>query len=119
MSILFWDRKMPQKTMPTTDFEMTKAKKMKKRSVKRTKCNDAVQKEKLKQKSWRRSWRTKILIINPISLRPKIWKMKWMYRTENLLLKLLLFRKTIGSLIQAILLLMEQKTSHLSSKTPI
>jgi hypothetical protein len=38
---------------------------------------------------------------------------------QNLLLKLLLFRRRLGSLIVAILLLMEQKTSPLSSTTPI
>ena len=41
---------MPQRTMPTTDPAMTKAKKMNKIGVKRTKCNDSVYKEKLKKK---------------------------------------------------------------------
>jgi hypothetical protein len=36
--------------MPTTDPVMTKAKKMNKIGVKRTKCNDSVYKEKLKKK---------------------------------------------------------------------
>jgi hypothetical protein len=40
---------MPQRTMPTTDPVMTKAKKMNKIGVKRTKHNDSVYKEKLKK----------------------------------------------------------------------
>jgi hypothetical protein len=41
---------MPQRTMPTTDPAMTKAKKMNKIGVKRTKRNDSAYKEKLKKK---------------------------------------------------------------------
>jgi hypothetical protein len=41
---------MPQRTMPTLDLAKTKAKKMNKIGVKRTKCNNAVQKEMLKRK---------------------------------------------------------------------
>ncbi len=41
---------MPQRTMPTTDPTMTKAKKMNKIGVKRTKCNGSVYKENLKKK---------------------------------------------------------------------
>jgi hypothetical protein len=104
---------MPQRTMPTTDPAMTKVKKMNKIVVKRTKRNDSVYKRK---RNWRRSWRMKIQIMNPISLRPKILMMKWMYPTANLHLKLLLFRKTIGCVMLAILLLMESKTSHLLMK---
>ncbi len=41
---------MPQRTMPTLDLAMTKAKKINKIGVKRTKRNDVVQKKKLKRK---------------------------------------------------------------------
>ena len=41
---------MPQRTMPTTDPAMTKAKKINKIGVKRTKRNDSAYKEKLKKK---------------------------------------------------------------------
>jgi hypothetical protein len=41
---------MPQRTMPTTDPAMTKAKKLNKIGVKRTKRNNSVYKEKLKKK---------------------------------------------------------------------
>jgi hypothetical protein len=43
---------MPQRTMPTMDPAMTKAKKMNKIGVKRTKFNDYVYKEKLKKKKF-------------------------------------------------------------------
>jgi hypothetical protein len=103
--------------MPTTDPAMTKAEKMNKIGVKRTKCNDYVYKEKLKKKKLEKKLEEEDSDYEPtISLRPKILMMKWMYLTANLFQKLLLFRKTIGSLILAILLLMEWKTSHLPAK---
>ncbi len=42
--------------MPTTDPAMTKAKKMNRIGVKRTKCNDSVYKEKLKKKKLEKNW---------------------------------------------------------------
>jgi hypothetical protein len=47
---IFQHRAMPQRTMPTTDPVMTKAKKMNKVGVKRTKRNNSVYKEKVKEK---------------------------------------------------------------------
>ena len=107
---------MPQRTMPNTDPTMTKAKKMNKIGVKRTKCNDSVYKVKLKKKKLDKKLEDEDSDYEPNLFEAKELMMKWMHLTASLLLKLLLFRKMIGSLILAILLLMEWKTSHLLAK---
>jgi hypothetical protein len=64
--------------MPMMEPAPNKATTMYKIGYKKTKCNDFVYKAKFKKINWRRSWRMKIQIMNPIALRPKTLIMKQM-----------------------------------------
>jgi hypothetical protein len=115
-SFVFQDRKMT-------------VKKMQKIGVKRTKRNNTICKEKLKRQKFEKKLEDEDSDYLPNILDARFRKMKGMYLTKNLLLKLLLFWMRLRYLILAILLLMECKaaikllmeckTLHLLSTTPI
>ncbi len=98
------------------DPAMTKVKKMEKIGIKRTKCNDSVYKEKLKKKELEKKLEDEDLDNEPNLFEAEDSDEQVDDPTANLHLKLLLFRKTIGCVMLAILLLMEWKTFHLLTK---
>ena len=105
--------------MPTTDPAMTKAMKMNKIGVKRTKRNDSVYKEKLKKKKLEKKLEDEDSDYEPNLFEAEDSDEQVDDPTANLHLKLLLFRKTIGCVMLPILLLMEWKTSHLLTKNVV
>jgi hypothetical protein len=103
---------MLQRTMPTMDPAMTKVKKMNKIGVKRTKRNDSVYKEKLKKKKLEKK-----LENEDSDYEPNLFEAEDSDEEVDVSNhKPPLFRKTIGCVMLAILLLMKWKTSHLLTK---